>query len=349
VFDLSEGVNVLIGPNNCGKSAVVEAIRAVTENPRGNYMIRHGAKECQVILETGEGDTIAWRRKKNSASYVINDEEIHRGRVPDTLHDLLKMQPVEVKDDAEDFDVHLGEQKSPIFLVDQPGSQVATFFASATDAHYLVQMQDRHRQNVRAGKSRQGELQGRIHLQEESLKKYQPLTALKERTDGLREEQTALTQAAGLVRHLQQQVLILREEQAEISALQRRRDVLEMLEAPPELEPVADLAGQIRALDQQGRMVTLKRQRYAMLEHLPDLPEVEDLSKLKQDIASLCNATKHVEEFHGKQRKVDNKLEAKREALSAYVKQQTTCPQCERPWSEEELLGLLEKGESHDA
>ena len=31
VLELTDGVNVLIGPNNCGKSAVVEAIRAVCE------------------------------------------------------------------------------------------------------------------------------------------------------------------------------------------------------------------------------------------------------------------------------------------------------------------------------
>ena len=50
-----------------------------------------------MILETGEGDTIEWRRRKKGSSYVINGEEVHRGRVPDKLNAMLRMQKVEVK------------------------------------------------------------------------------------------------------------------------------------------------------------------------------------------------------------------------------------------------------------
>ncbi|MBV8781032.1 MAG: AAA family ATPase, partial [Phycisphaerae bacterium] len=67
VIELDAGLNALIGPNNCGKSAVVEALRAVCDNTRGTeYVIRHGAKEATVMIETDDEHIVIWRRRKNS-------------------------------------------------------------------------------------------------------------------------------------------------------------------------------------------------------------------------------------------------------------------------------------------
>jgi len=64
---------VLIGPNNCGKSAVVSALQVLCSNPTSTYVLRHGAKECKIIVETDSGDRIIWSRKKSgSPKYEIN-------------------------------------------------------------------------------------------------------------------------------------------------------------------------------------------------------------------------------------------------------------------------------------
>ncbi len=349
VLDLSGGVNVLIGPNNCGKSAVVEALRAVCENSRGNYMIRHGEKECRVILETGEGDTIEWRRRKKGSSYVINGEEVHRGRVPDKLNAMLRMQKVEVKDGSDSFDVHLGEQKAPIFLIDQPGSKVATFFASASDAHYLVQMQEQHRQNVREQKNLHGTLQERITRDEATLKKYKPLAGMEKELAILREGRDELASASKTSVQLKTQLLELVEKQARFERLQQSGQVLEKLQSPPDLYPVDDLARQAGTLDRMGRDLQLQKERFSLLEVLQKPPEMEDLSELKQKLLTLVRHTGQLKKIHLQLTELDGKLEGCREHLRRYASQQPTCPHCHRPWSEEELLELLEKGESHDA
>jgi exonuclease SbcC len=60
-IELSPGVTVITGPNNVGKSAVVEAIRHLVYNPSPKNIIRHKAKKAIVSLELDSGEIIIWR------------------------------------------------------------------------------------------------------------------------------------------------------------------------------------------------------------------------------------------------------------------------------------------------
>src|SRR5687767_12934919 len=152
VIDLAEGLTVLIGPNNCGKSAVVEALRTLCENDNGDHLIRHGAEECGVIVETADGHTVAWRKKGTSVWYEIDGVKRDRlkGAVPENLHEILRLAKVDTGKD-ECLDVHFGLQKSPVFLLHEPSCdrKAAAFFSSASDAEKLMQMQQRHKEKVR--------------------------------------------------------------------------------------------------------------------------------------------------------------------------------------------------------
>src|SRR5712692_10517375 len=99
VIEPAAGLTVLVGPNNCGKSAVVSALETVCNNALGGYMVRHDEKEARVTLETHDNHTFVWRRKGNAVSYVIDGREIHRvrrGASPDDLHNLLRLPKVDV-------------------------------------------------------------------------------------------------------------------------------------------------------------------------------------------------------------------------------------------------------------
>jgi predicted ATP-dependent endonuclease of OLD family len=54
VIEPAAGLTVLIGPNNCGKSAIVAALQILASNENSTYVMRHGAKECSVKVETDE-------------------------------------------------------------------------------------------------------------------------------------------------------------------------------------------------------------------------------------------------------------------------------------------------------
>ena len=69
VIEPAAGLTVLVGPNNCGKSAVVAALQILCHNDSSTYVLRHGEKECSVKVETDDGHTVEWRRK-NSPSWA---------------------------------------------------------------------------------------------------------------------------------------------------------------------------------------------------------------------------------------------------------------------------------------
>ena len=158
VIEPSAGLTVLIGPNNCGKSAIVTALQILCHNDNSTYVLRHGAKECRIIVETNEGDRVEWIRKKSgSPSYLINGKEYDRlnnkeSGAREELKRILKMPRLEF-DNNQKFDVHVGEQKNPIFLLGDKGKGAAQFFASSSDAIRLVEMQALHKKNVSANKS----------------------------------------------------------------------------------------------------------------------------------------------------------------------------------------------------
>ena len=90
-LELAPGLNVLCGPNNTGKSAVVEALRCLANNPSPRHFIRHGASEARVEALLDDGWRVAWVRRKAHALYEVyapgEDEpqvfaKLKRGMVP---------------------------------------------------------------------------------------------------------------------------------------------------------------------------------------------------------------------------------------------------------------------------
>lgn len=73
-IDFAPGVTTIVGPTNCGKSAVMRAMILVLRNkPTGKSFIKHGEESARVRLVMGDLK-VARIRSKNENCYLLGDE-----------------------------------------------------------------------------------------------------------------------------------------------------------------------------------------------------------------------------------------------------------------------------------
>ncbi len=155
LIPLVAGVTVLTGDNDVGKSAVTEAFRAIAYNDSSDAVIRHGASEARVSLLFADGTRVTWVRVRKGSpktSYRLFDSHVAGGapvretpapkEVPEWVRMMLGM------DLREKMDVHIGDQKSPVFLLDQPPSQRAAILDIGRESQHLRTLRERWKHQV---------------------------------------------------------------------------------------------------------------------------------------------------------------------------------------------------------
>ncbi len=186
-LELGIGVTVLTGPNNSGKSAVVEALRSVAQNPAPHHVIRHGAAKAEVRVELDSGEAVEWVRSRGNTVYQLfktaqdgggpeDSPEVYAkfGRTPpEDIRRRLRLDLVETESGT--VDIHIGNQRYPIFLLDQTGSQAASFFAASTEAEYLLRIQQALKTRTDRARGRRKDLLQECTELEEALGLYLPV------------------------------------------------------------------------------------------------------------------------------------------------------------------------------
>jgi exonuclease SbcC len=282
VIEPAAGLTVLVGPNNCGKSAVVSALQTVCGDHAGDFMVRHGEKACQVTLETDDGHVVTWRRIKGKVSYVIDGTEVHRvgrGNLPDGLDEILKLCKVEHPNGDKEFDVHFGNQKLPIFLIDQEGD-AAAFFSTASDAEKLLEVQKKHKEKVTQRRRQQRDLNEEVAELDMILAALAPLDDADEALKNAEKEQSALAEAHENAKELGLLIGEV-ENRTTVAAYHGALGaVLGMIGAPPVLEETAALEECIERMVAMGRQLDRFARRSEELTPLAEPPVLEDESAL---------------------------------------------------------------------
>jgi DNA repair exonuclease SbcCD ATPase subunit len=118
-FDLQiEGLTVVTGPSDAGKSALFRALRGVLRNEIEKEYVRDGQDEAaEITLEYGGHKITAQRKRKGSTTYVIDGKDFAKldKAVPEDI-DKLKFGEVLIGDF--DCDPIFGRQNSAQFLID---------------------------------------------------------------------------------------------------------------------------------------------------------------------------------------------------------------------------------------
>lgn len=289
VIEPAEGLTVLAGPNNCGKSAVVVALRTLCENIRGDFMVKHGESDCRVRVETNEGHELEWRRKSGTVSYKINGREVHRlqGSVPEDLHELLRLPKVSSPKEGDTYDVHFARQKSPIFLLDQPGGHAARFFASSSDAALLMKMQEKHKEKAREKRGEKTVLVKETERLEGLLEQLEPVEKIDSELESAEGEYKKLVDRQERIESLDSDIEVLSEQLNEVEHISAQVDILEEVAAPPKLVDTIPLETLIADLGEAKAALSKEEKKGGLLADLdqpPELHDVEPLEKLCEDL-----------------------------------------------------------------
>ncbi|MBT3394521.1 MAG: AAA family ATPase [Waddliaceae bacterium] len=327
-LDLAKGLTVLVGPNNCGKSAVVSAIQSLCYNSSGSYMVRHGEKEASVTVDTSEGDTITWRRKGAAVSYNINEKRFDRcrGDVPAGLHDILRLP--QVSSEKRDFDIHFGKQKTPLFLIDEPGSKAASFFASSSDAYKLLEMQNNHRDNVRDARRDERRLYSDVEALNTTIALLEPIDPIDDDIESIEKEYDTITTEERAIAMLKDEITSL-EESYGIAAYRKDIDnTLEYLKTMPAFEDEEGTQALIEEMSLINNKTLYNDALKAILATTKPPQQLQDSNTVEDEISALMTVKESLRHCRAIAEDCDAKIGESKESIQQWVKDNPQCPTC---------------------
>ena len=343
-----DGLTVLVGPSDRGKSALVRAIEAALFNTAGDYFVRTGASSARVIL-TWPGHIVQWEKGGGKNQFRI-DGELHAKvgmKAPDALRTLGfrdELIGARLKEDGT-FDggkwvrPQFAGQFEGIYLLDEPGTFINEVLVKLSRLGVLQRAERQCALDLRSAGQLLRTRQRDLDLATTAAEALAGAPHLRARLDVLLaldgDLDVKTTQIAQLRR---------------LSAA-RRACALRLATMLP---PVASRSSEVPALLTQYQSLLTARQqlaRRALLVTLPkklaksvcapDGPEYKTLAltvKRYQRIAQLVGARQMRQTaIHGAANLVQaafTKQEMAQEALATFRASLPLCPVCERPFEE---------------
>lgn len=169
----SDGLNVIIGASDHGKSAIIRAIKWVLYNePRGNDYIRQGANYAKVTLKMSNGYTITRERTPSKNRYILTDKEknssIFEGFGSEVPYEVVSAHgiPKIILDMDKKSCINISEQLEGPFLISESGSLRAKAIGRIAGLHIL----DKSIKDSATDLRRQNQTKDRLNNELEDIK-----------------------------------------------------------------------------------------------------------------------------------------------------------------------------------
>lgn len=289
VIEPARGLTVISGPNNCGKSAIVTALQILCYNDESTFVTRHDEKECSITVSTHDGHEIQWQRNKNkSTKYIIDGQQydrLGRGGTPDVLHEILGIRRVDC--DNQDFDVHFGAQKQPVFLLNDSPRAAAQFFASSSDANNLIAMQTKHKQKIRDQKTIKTRLAAELSDAKKQLEALSPVNKILDELEQAESQYEQIVSNAEDAVAIYNQMMAIQSHTRQQQQLKSLTETLQPLAAPPELPSTQTLENLVNQIQQNQASAFTAGTLVKALVALTPPPASTDTSELSELVVSI--------------------------------------------------------------
>lgn len=220
-----DGLTVVTGPNNSGKTAMIRAVYGAFTNARGNKYVRHGKASCEVRLDFSDGRTLVWEKGAKVNRYQLDGKDLNKvgqGAPPETSS--LGVLPVEAAG-REIWPQFAHQFVGQVFLIDEPGSVLAEAVSDVNRVGVLNEA-------LRNAQSDRRTASSDLKLRQEDAAKHEAVVA---KYDGLDD-------ALSLAREVETLRADLAKDRARLDEVKRLRDRLRAAEAEvAKLSPVRSL------------------------------------------------------------------------------------------------------------
>lgn len=277
------GATAYIGNNNLGKStALISALKVVAYGESDDTIIRHGCEEARIVLHLEGNQRIEWSRNAKRSPTVLyrlfkGDEMVTEGRqkarnqAPEWVTDVLGVSRVD------DLDIQVGNQKSPVFLLNDSAPRRAQILSVGRESSYLPALMREYeavkaadRELIKHGESTLSRLRLRATYLERVPRVAAQLAELATASETVLKALERREVLDSLIQRMAQRAGV-------VERLQRVEAALEPLpSAPPVLKEANKLADVVARLGKYSRV-----EGVAPAPAVPEIPALKDLSQLR--------------------------------------------------------------------
>lgn len=291
VYSLSPYLNCLVGANDIGKSVLSAAMKAVGYNESGDDYISHGQNKANVLISLSGGTQILWERIRNTTidfpqkvkyslykNNVLMESAYDSEEVPQFVSKELNISTVE------DIDVHIGNQKEPVFLL---GSSVkpqekAKILSLGKESILIQKMMELLKAKTKTNNAIIREGEAKYDIINRKLVILDGLEEVIQKIEAIRDEMSSQVESVRMKETLQSDIADLISIK-EVKSL----DVLETDIPLLERKNIEELAKDINEIALFKKISLLEKMAKTI-----EIPEYKDTKALEQDIKSIMSLGK---------------------------------------------------------
>ena len=295
-IDFDEGLTVILGQTDQGKSAIIRALKWVLYNePRGTDFIMAGCKLCRVSLEMDDGSVIIREREGQRNRYILiqnGKEEVFEGfgnTVPLEIARAHGIPKIRIDKDAASA-VNLAEQLEPPFLISESGGNRAKALGRLVGIHIIDAAQRTVLKDITNAKQNFESIQKDIESLNSQLESYKDIVELQIRISSLQDILKKLKETRAIFSILMKS----RQELGELdSEIEKNTDTIKKLDFIDKVEQnitfLDALSVKYRYLKELSIKLAQNRQNEEIelhiIENMRNLPNVEEIYSYTQSLA----------------------------------------------------------------